>query len=295
MSFRSGATFGRNAICPRTSFSRSTPGRDLGEKQPILRDDENRPLRDELDPLPGLGRQLAAERDLCHLGDELLEAALFHDLEPSIPHPDFQSAGRECPAEGDRLGTLGDVHEAADARHPALELAHVDVAVLVGLRHAQEGQVEAASVVEVELIPLIQDGLGIRGHPEDDAGGRNPARDPLLDRRGDAIRDPLFGGHQRHAVGHADPHVQDGARQPRQFQRGAARDHLPLVERHGCQGRHRDLYLAAEGWVVLAHHALPLLRMHHDVVHHGMGDLDLFGCSVPALRQPLHLADDDPT
>ena len=295
MSFRSGATFGRKAICPRTSFSKSTPGAISVRSSPSFVMTRHRPLRDELDPLPGLGRQLAAERDLCHLGDELLEATLFHDLEPSIPHPDFQSAGRECPAESDRLGTLGDVHEAADARHPALELAHIDVAVLVGLRHAQEGQVEAASVVKVELIPLIQDGLGIRGHPKNDARGRNPARDALFDCRGDAIPDPLFGGHQRHAVGHADPHVQDGARQPRQLQRSAARNHLPFVERHGCQGRHRDLYLAAEGRVVLAHHALPLLRMHHDVVHHGMGDLHLLRVQRSGLGQPLHLADDDPT
>ena len=41
------------------------------------------------------------------------------------------------------------------------EAADVDVAGAIGLRHAEAGQVETAAVVEIELLVLVQQRLGV--------------------------------------------------------------------------------------------------------------------------------------
>ena len=67
-----------------------------------------------------------------------------------------------------------DADEAARTRQARPELAHVEVAVLVGLRQAQDGDIEATTVVEVELVGLVDDGLQVHGRAKFSPPARIP-------------------------------------------------------------------------------------------------------------------------
>ena len=75
---------------------------------------------------------------------------------------DLGSARRqEGPQEDQLLGVLADVDEPARSGQFRAEPADVDVALGVGLGHAQKRRVQAAAVVEVELGGLIEDGVAV--------------------------------------------------------------------------------------------------------------------------------------
>ena len=67
----------------------------------------------------------------------------------------------KVPANTTLARVLADVDEAAGAGKARAEAADVDVALRVDLRHAEAGQVEAAAVVEVELLVLVDHRLGV--------------------------------------------------------------------------------------------------------------------------------------
>ena len=76
------------------------------------------------------------------------------------------------PRKYDLLRVLADVDEAAGAGQPRAELRHVEVTLLVGLRQPEEGRVEAAAVIEVELIRHVEDRLRVGRRTE--IRGRRP-------------------------------------------------------------------------------------------------------------------------
>ena len=55
------------------------------------------------------------------------------------------------------------------AGEPRPELRHVEVALAIGLREAEERDVEPAAVVEVELVGLVDDGLRVDRRAEVEA------------------------------------------------------------------------------------------------------------------------------
>ena len=110
------------------------------------------------------------------------------DREAPIAHLDLERPRRERADEHHRLGALADVDEAARAGEPRTEARDVEVAVPVDLGEAEEGAVEPAAVVEVELIGLVDDGLGIDGGAEVEAGGGHAADDAGLGRQRHAGR-----------------------------------------------------------------------------------------------------------
>ena len=61
------------------------------------------------------------------------------------------------PTNTTALGALADVDEAAGAGQPRAEAGDVEIAVPVDLGEAEEGAVEPAAVVEVELVGLVDD------------------------------------------------------------------------------------------------------------------------------------------
>ena len=97
----------------------------------------------------GKGRVVA---DLLDRSDELAVPAFLHDAQPAVLERGLQSAGGEGAAEHHLPGVLADVDEAADADDLVAEPADVDVALGIDLGKGQEGDVEAAAVVEVELV-----------------------------------------------------------------------------------------------------------------------------------------------
>ena len=72
---------------------------------------------------------------------------------------DLEPAGREGAAEDHALGVLADVDEAADADDLVAEPADVDVARRIDLGEGQEGEIEPAAVIEVELVGLVDHGV----------------------------------------------------------------------------------------------------------------------------------------
>ena len=103
----------------------------------------------------------------------------------------------------------------------------------VDLRKTEECLVEAPTVVEVELVRLVDNRLRVVRRAEREPAGRNPADSPGFHGEGDEIEDVLLVGDVGHPLGHPDAEVdhrvelQEHCRPPG--------DHLPLVERHRNQ------------------------------------------------------------
>ena len=100
----------------------------------------------------------------------------------------------------------------------------------VHLRHAQAGHVEAAAVIEVELLVLVNDGIGIDRRAEIEPTLRQPADHPRLRRQRDVVQYFFLIRDLGHPFGHADAEVHYAAH--RQLERAAAGDDLALVQRH---------------------------------------------------------------
>jgi hypothetical protein len=147
----------------------------------------------------------------------------------AVAHGDIEAARGERSCEEYAPRALADVDEAACAREPRSETAHVDVAVAVDLRHAEARHVEPAAVVEVELLVLMDDGLGVDGSAEVEPALRKSADDAGLRGQRDVSQHLLFVGDRGDTFGHADAEVHDAAH--RQVECAPACDHLALVER----------------------------------------------------------------
>src|SRR6266404_7667141 len=127
------------------------PRRDFDQLNSRFSEPEHATLGDIEDVLVVLGGVLAREGAVLDLVDELLVLAVALDQQLAVEDRDLEVAGRERAYEDDLLRVLADVDEAAGASKPRAEPRHVEVALLVGLRETEEGRVEAAAVVEVEL------------------------------------------------------------------------------------------------------------------------------------------------
>src|SRR5262249_2225032 len=146
------------------------------------------------------------------------------DGERAVDGRDLRLACREGADEHDLLRVLADVDEAARAREARAELRDVEVALAVGLRESEERDVEPASVVEVELIRLVDDRLRVRRRAEVEAARGDAADDARLGRQRDEVEDLLLVRDARDALRHADAEVDDAVRA--QLHRGAPRDDL---------------------------------------------------------------------
>ena len=68
--------------------------------------------------------------------------------------------GEESTAEDEAAGTLGDVHEAADTGKTSGKTGDIHTAFGIDFHGTEHGDVEAATIVEVELRGLVDDGFG---------------------------------------------------------------------------------------------------------------------------------------
>src|SRR4029453_14304085 len=122
---------------------------------------EHAALRDVQDRLALLGGIRAVERDLLDPAHKLLAVALAHDAKHSIVDRDFKPAGSERTCEHDPARVLADVDKAAGAGESRAEATDVDVAVGVDLSHPKTRHVKPAAIVEIELLALLDNGVGI--------------------------------------------------------------------------------------------------------------------------------------
>ena len=180
--------------------------------------------------LPAFHRVAAGKRPVLDLTDELLHVAIVDDAQTAVLDRDLEAAGREGADEYHLLGILADVDEAAGARQTRAELADVQIALLVRLGEAEKGRVEAAAVIEVELIGLVDDGLRVDRGTEIEPARRHAANDPRFGRQRHQIGDLFLVGDIRDAFGHADAEIDDAVGV--ELERRAPRDDLSFVQFH---------------------------------------------------------------
>ena len=151
----------------------------------------------------------AIVRHLLQLGHELGKSSFLPDQRLPILPVDVQATRCEGSAEDHGLGILGDVLEAADADDATTKTTDVDAALGIDLGEGEEGQIEAATIVEVELVGLIDDGVVVHGGSGIDTGCRGAADQTLLVAQHNLVEETLFGGNIGDASGHARAEIAD--------------------------------------------------------------------------------------
>ena len=122
---------------------------------------EDRPLRDIGNILSLFQGFLSIQSNLFDLLYNLPVFSLLKDMQPAAANLNLCSAGSEGPAE-DQLGCLmGNIDESAAARNDAVELADIDIAVLIEFAKAQERLRQAAAPIVPEHIRGVNDRLRV--------------------------------------------------------------------------------------------------------------------------------------
>ena len=163
----------------------------------------------------------------------------------------------------------------------------------VRLRHAEEREVEPAAVVEIELLVLVDDGLGVDRRAEIETRRRHAADHARLGGERDELVDALLGRDRGDALRHADAEVDDGAGP--QLHRAAPGDDLALVQRHRLDALQRHADFGAVGRIVDGRVGLPvMLRVRHDhAIDQRSRHEHLARMQRAGARDPLHLHDHD--
>ena len=145
----------------------------------------------------------------------------------------------------------------------------------VGLRQAKHGQVEAAAVVKVELVRLIEDGGCVAGGTEIESACRHAANHAGFGGHRHRAAGTFFGSDDGYPFRHADAEVHHRIRF--QFERRAPGNDLARIEAERLQAVHRNADFAGIGRVVVRAEGLHVVGRvgHHDAVDKDAGHLDL--------------------
>src|SRR5262249_14764374 len=150
-------------------------------------------LRDIEHALATFACGIAREGAMFDLADEFCHAALAHDGKSAVLDMDLQLTGHERPDKHHRLGALTDVDETARARQPRTKARHVEIAPPVHRGEPQKGAIKPATIIEVELVGLVDDGLRIDGGSEVEAASWHATDDAWFRCHGHEVADALFG------------------------------------------------------------------------------------------------------
>src|SRR6516225_5304356 len=144
--------------------------------------------------------------------DELARTRLLENLEFALRRGDTQAPGAKRSDKNHFLGALADVDETAGARELGTEFADVKVADLVDLRKPEKGRIQTAAIIEIELVGLVDDGLGVDRGAKIDAACRNAADHAGFGRERDQVDDSLLICDRRNPFGHADAEIDHAIR-----------------------------------------------------------------------------------
>ena len=164
----------------------------------------------------------------------------------------------------------------------------------VDLGRAQIGDVDAATVIAVENLGVLDNGLHVGGGAAAVAGGWHAAQCARLDGQGHLAGHPLLAGHGGHTVGHAEAQVYQAL--PPQLHGAPSGDNLADAQLHWLQGTHGHpdlagpLRMVGDGVEVVL--AAVLRPPHHHIVHEAAVDLHAAGVQGVVLHQGIHLGDD---
>ena len=206
---------------------------------------------------------------------------------------DFEAIGREGADEDHFLGGLADVDKAAGTGELGTKAGHIEVTLLVGLRQPQVGDVDAAPIVEVELIGLIDDGILIHRSTEIQTPLRNAPDHTGLGRQRHVIIQPFFGGDGCYALRHANAQIDNAVGS--QFEAGSAGNDFAFVECHGQDLIKCDPRLTGKGRVVMLHEGLLVIGRvfgKHDVIDQNAWNAHVLGFEGAMFDQLFDLHDD---
>ena len=267
--------------------------RHLDQLDAFRRSLKDAALGDVIDRLSGLGGILAAKRHLLDAGDELARCAFAKDMNGIVLHRDLQSAAGERAGEHKLLGALRNVDEAARACELRPEAADIDVAGRVRLRHAETCEIEAATIVEIKLLVLMDHRIGIERGAEIQAALRQAADNAGLGGQREIFQHLLFGRDRRNALGHADAEIDHAAR--RQFERTAPRDDFAFIKRQRHDAVHWHALPPGKGVAISGAIGLHMIVGigNDDAIDEDAGNLDLARAQRVARRDALDLHDDE--
>ena len=162
------------------------------------------------------------------------------------------------------------------------------------MRQAQECEVESSTVIEIELIRLVDHRLRIDRRAEVHPAGRNAADHAWLGSQRKQIDDALFRSDVRDALGHADAKIHDAV--GLQFQCGAVGDDLALRHRHRGDDRGGHSDFAGERRAVGFREGLQVVfgpLGDHDAFDENAGHFHLSRVQAAAFGNAFHLHDND--
>ena len=123
----------------------------------------------------------AISKVMPDLLEELPLLALLGNPQLAVIDLDLETIAGERADEHDEAGVLANVDKAAGPGQAAAEAADVDVAGGIALSHAKTGHVEAATVVEIELLILVDHRIHVDPGPEVTPGRGNPTDQARFD------------------------------------------------------------------------------------------------------------------
>ena len=215
----------------------------------------------------------------------------MHDLDPAVERL-LEALRGQRPDEVDAPGLRADVREAARPADAALEGVDVDVALGVDLGERQARDVEAAAVVEVEHVRLVDHRLVVEAGAALVAGHRDATEDALLHGQHELVGDALLPGDPADEL--ADPEAEVADRAARELEQRAPGDDLAHVERQ----RRLRADGPADGARVVRRVAgdvgLPLVGVDVDVVDERARHPDVAHPQAAAGRELADLGDHDP-
>ena len=230
---------------------------------------------------------------MFHLFHEFPSVAVAHDLQHAIVTDDLDFPRDKGAGEHDLFGALADIDEAAGASKARPEFRNVERAGLIGLCEAQKCDVEAATVVEIELVGLVDHRLRVDRCAEIDTARGYAADHAGLCRERDKIGDLFFVGDGGDAFGHADAEIDDAVWF--EFERRAPRDDLSRAVFHRRQGTCARADLRGIGRIVLRGESLPVVFRpgHYDAIYQHARHFHLTRIERAAFGNALNLRDHD--
>src|SRR6478609_10795693 len=135
---------------------------------------------------------LTRERSVFDLAHEFRRLAFLEDAQASILDGDAELARCERADKHQLLGVLADVDETTSSGQPWSELADVQVTLRIRLSESKECCIEAATIVEIELIGLVNNRLRVDRRSEIEAACGHAADDAGFGSQREQIGDLLF-------------------------------------------------------------------------------------------------------
>ena len=186
----------------------------------------------------------------------------------------------KVPANTSFLCVLRNVDEAPRASELTTEAADIHVARRVDLGKSKTSEIEAAAVIKVELLVLLNDGFGIERGSEVKSALRKASYDSGFGCERQVFENALLGRDSRHPFRHADAQIYNTAK--RQLESAAPRDDLSVVQLHRRDASKRNALPAGEGVVIRRTIGLEVVR---DFAQHHAIDQNAGTCTSRGLRE----------